>query len=213
MSVQPKDVLFLSPRSIEQNKLIRDERRDQILEHAMRLFAKKGYASTKISDVAQSTSLSQGLVYHYFASKEELYIAVAEQTIELSNNAMKMFSSLQMEPCEIMRIMTERNLGYEDPDGYALRWFLMFQIGISGSVPAEAKNILKKKFAAVEYVKKVIEEGQKKGQFSTEKDAESLSTAYWSLMEGIVFFNALNNTDTDSKIAVPDAETVLKLFQ
>jgi len=203
----------MSPRSVEQNRLIRDERRDQILEHAMRLFAKKGYASTKISDVAQSASLSQGLVYHYFASKEELYIAVVEQTIEMSNNAMKMFSSLQMEPCEIMKVMTERNLDYEDSDEYALRWFLMFQVGLTDSVPPEAKKILEKKFAAVKYVKSVIAEGQKKGQFSSEKDAESLSAAYWALMEGIVFFNALNSSDIDSKIAIPDVETVLKLFK
>lgn len=203
----------MSPRSTEQNKQIRDDRRDQILEHAMRLFAKKGFASTKISDVAQSASLSQGLVYHYFASKEELFIAVAEQTIELSNNAMKMFSSLKLEPCEIMRLITEKNLSYEDADGYAMRWFLMFQIGLSDSVPIEAKNILKNNFTAVEFVKSVIEVGQKKAQFSSEKDAESLATAYWSLMEGIVFFNALNNSGTDLKIAIPDTETVLKLFK
>lgn len=203
----------MAPRSVEQNRLIRDERRDQILEHAMRLFAKKGYASTKISDVAQSASLSQGLVYHYFASKEELYIAVVEQTVEMSNNAMKMFSSLQMEPCEIMKVMTERNLDYEDSGEYALRWFLMFQVGLTDSVPPEAKKILEKKFSAVKYVKSVIAEGQKKGQFSSEKDAESLSAAYWALMEGIVFFNALNSSDIDSKIAIPDVETVLKLFK
>jgi AcrR family transcriptional regulator len=42
--------------------MIRDERREQLLEHATMLFAKNGYGPTKIGDVAKSANLRAGAV-------------------------------------------------------------------------------------------------------------------------------------------------------
>jgi AcrR family transcriptional regulator len=206
-------IILMSPRSEEQNQLIRDERYDQILEHAMRLFAKQGYAATKISDVARSAALSQGLVYHYFASKEEMFIAAVRQTIELSNNSIKMLTELPLEPDEKMRMLTERNIDYKNPGDYALRWLLMFQVGLTDSTPVKARELLRGKFAAVVYVEEIIRAGQEKGLFNSTKDAGSLAIAYWSLMQGLVFFNALNNVEWGTKVNMPDVETVMKLLQ
>ena len=203
----------MTPKSEKQNQIIRDERRDQILDHAMRLFTQKGYSATKISDIAQSAALSQGLVYHYFASKEEMFIAVVEQTIELSNDAMNRLSSMPLEPSEKMRAITEANLGFEDTGGYALRWLLMFQVGLTNSVPKRARDLMKERFVSLEFVKAIIEEGQRKGQFSSKKEASSLATAYWSLIEGLVFFKALNTSDLGWTVSMPDVETVMKILQ
>lgn len=50
-----------------------EERRQEILENAIRVFARKGYDKTSISDIAKEMNISQGLCYRYFASKEEIY--------------------------------------------------------------------------------------------------------------------------------------------
>jgi AcrR family transcriptional regulator len=203
----------MAPRSEEQNALIRDERYEQILEHAMRLFAQKGYAATKISDVSQSAGLSQGLVYHYFASKEEMFIAVVRQTIELSNRAAASLAVAPLDPLEKMLLLTERNLHYDRPGEYALRWLLMFQVGLTESTPLKARELLTGKFAAIEYVKDIIRAGQASGQFSSQKEAGSLATAYWAMMQGLVFFHALNSLEWGTSVNLPDVETVMKLFQ
>jgi AcrR family transcriptional regulator len=49
-----------------------ERRRDQLLEVGLRLFADQGFESTTIADIARETGAAHGLVYHYFASKEEL---------------------------------------------------------------------------------------------------------------------------------------------
>ena len=55
------------------------ERRQEILDTAMRLFWEKGYEKTSIADIAQAIGVAQGLCYRYFSSKEDLLEAGLEQ--------------------------------------------------------------------------------------------------------------------------------------
>jgi len=60
------------PRTQEQYEKIRKEKKQLIMDAALELFANNGYASTSISQIAEKTSISKGLMYNYFSSKEEL---------------------------------------------------------------------------------------------------------------------------------------------
>ena len=51
----------------------RERRREEILRAAMHLFVRKGYAGTKVGDIAEAVGMSTGLMFHYFESKEALY--------------------------------------------------------------------------------------------------------------------------------------------
>jgi AcrR family transcriptional regulator len=55
-----------------------DERRLQILETALKVFASNGFKGTSIKDIAEAAGISQGLMYHYFTSKENLLEATVE---------------------------------------------------------------------------------------------------------------------------------------
>lgn len=59
-----------------------DERKQEILDAAIRVFSKKGYDRTSISDIAKEIGISQGLCYRYFPSKEAIYDAGIEQYAE-----------------------------------------------------------------------------------------------------------------------------------
>jgi AcrR family transcriptional regulator len=74
----------VSPRTKEQTARIREERRRQILDAARQVFSQKGLNATKVSDVAAAAGLSQGLVYHYFDSKDDLFMAVFEEWVASS---------------------------------------------------------------------------------------------------------------------------------
>jgi len=56
-------------------KISRDERQMQIIRATMRVLARKGYASTMISDVATEAGVSHGLVIFHFETKEKLLTA------------------------------------------------------------------------------------------------------------------------------------------
>ena len=50
----------------------REDRRRQILDAAVRVFANKGFTQCRVSDIAEEAGVAYGLVYHYFGSKDEV---------------------------------------------------------------------------------------------------------------------------------------------
>ncbi len=56
-----------------------DAQRQLILETAARAFAELGFPSASMNDIARRSGMSKGLLYHYYASKEQVLFAVAEQ--------------------------------------------------------------------------------------------------------------------------------------
>jgi AcrR family transcriptional regulator len=50
----------------------RVERRQQILDAAVRVFARQGFHTCRVSDIADEAGVAYGLVYHYFGSKEQV---------------------------------------------------------------------------------------------------------------------------------------------
>jgi AcrR family transcriptional regulator len=48
------------------------DKRRQILDAAVRVFARQGFHACRVSDVADEAGVAYGLVYHYFASKDEV---------------------------------------------------------------------------------------------------------------------------------------------
>src|SRR3954447_20353749 len=67
-------------------RLENDARRAQLLELAQAAFAARSYDEVSIDDVARAAGVSKGLLYHYFPTKRDLYIAglreAARQLIE-----------------------------------------------------------------------------------------------------------------------------------
>src|SRR3954471_6268175 len=49
-----------------------EDRRRLILAAAVRVFARKGYHAARVGDIAEEAGVAHGLLYHYFASKEQL---------------------------------------------------------------------------------------------------------------------------------------------
>lgn len=59
-------------------KIQAQERRVQILDTALEVFARQGFKGATIQDIANAAGISPGLLYHYFPSKDELLRAIVE---------------------------------------------------------------------------------------------------------------------------------------
>ncbi|UVY85553.1 TetR/AcrR family transcriptional regulator [Brachybacterium sp. NBEC-018] len=57
-----------------------DARRQQILDAAREQFASRGFARTSMTDIVEALGLSVGSIYRYFRSKDEIVIAICEQS-------------------------------------------------------------------------------------------------------------------------------------
>lgn len=56
-----------------------EERRRQLLAAAQRLFAAQGYEKTTIKEICAMAGVAQGLIYHYFRSKEEMLRVILDE--------------------------------------------------------------------------------------------------------------------------------------
>jgi AcrR family transcriptional regulator len=63
-------------------RLATDERRTQLLELGKRLFNERPYDEISIDDIAAEAKISKGLLYHYFPSKKDFYVATVRAAAE-----------------------------------------------------------------------------------------------------------------------------------
>jgi AcrR family transcriptional regulator len=57
----------------------RRDRREDILRASLQLFADKGFHGTSMRDIAREAHITEGLIYHYFASKRDLFRAIIDE--------------------------------------------------------------------------------------------------------------------------------------
>ena len=59
----------------------RQARREQVLQHAKRIFARKGYHRTNIADIIARAQIARGTFYLYFQNKKDLFEELLEQVL------------------------------------------------------------------------------------------------------------------------------------
>lgn len=74
-----------------------EERRTQLIDTALQVFAKKGFDKTSVRELAAAAGVAQGLMYHYFKSKDQLLEAVVERHSFLPQLT-SLLATLQNEP-------------------------------------------------------------------------------------------------------------------
>ena len=62
------------------SRLPAEKRREQLLDRAMDLFARQGYARATTAELAKAAGVTEPIIYRHFASKRDLFIALIERT-------------------------------------------------------------------------------------------------------------------------------------
>jgi AcrR family transcriptional regulator len=161
--------------------IVQEERRRQLLDAAVRVFARRGYHGSRVGDIAEEAGVAHGLLYHYFASKEEVL-----QTVFRENwgELIERFRAVEAadEPADeklqgIAKILlrTWRN----DPD---LVTVMVREVARSQQLQGQVEDV-REAFAIVE---RVIEEGQATGAFRSDLDARLASWVVYGGLEEVL---------------------------
>jgi TetR/AcrR family transcriptional regulator, fatty acid metabolism regulator protein len=67
---------------VDRTSAVEDKRR-QLLDAAVRVFARKGFHASRVGDIAEEAGVAHGLLYHYFKSKDEVLEAVFHENWSL----------------------------------------------------------------------------------------------------------------------------------
>jgi len=167
----------------------KQKRREEILKASLNLFIRKGYAATKISDIAESVGMSAGLLFHYFKSKESVY----EQLIEygMSGPMHTMGNMGEAPPLVFFEQTAEQILFYIRTDAFVAGMFvLMSQAFLNDAAPQSVKDRLSG-FDVYTPTARLIKKGQQEGTIR-EGDPMALAIAYWCAISGIAEQMAMN---------------------
>ncbi|MDF2660334.1 MAG: hypothetical protein K0Q94_3125 [Paenibacillus sp.] len=180
----------------------------QIMIHAIEVFSKKGFTGAKIKDIAASAGFSQGYVYTYFKSKDEIFTKIVELAGEGSGQAVRYASELPGTPMQKITWLTEAFLS---PDSIAMQhWrLILLQTATSEAIPEEAKRISKDTMGKpFEYMIPLIVQGQQAGEI-VEEDPMMLAITYFSFIQGL----GISRMQTTAELPFPSAETVLRFMR
>ncbi len=196
-------------RNKELNQIIKDERREQILTAALKLFAAKGLAATKMSDLSKNTGISQGLVYHYYRSKEELFTNLVDTAIEKMNSAAVNLEKLPLSAKEKIIVAIESLLkGFSENANTSDYYFIITQTALSDAFPREAKDIIRSKNnIKYDVMMRIFKQGQVEGTVKDYRVSE-MATLFFSTMNGL----ALNKAIYGADFIMPDKNIILGMF-
>jgi len=194
------------PRSGEVYQQIRDERREQILRTAAEVFARRGVASTRINDIAEAAGISQGLLYRYFANREEVFAALLERLVQETIRQVHSALEYPGTPWEQLHWLTGQLLlgMYEQPNFIPL---FSQAPALSGRVPGMLAE-LGTAFSTV--LRQLIVAGQAAGQV-VKREPEQLVLLYLCCLQGLAAGMTFYGENLLAHF--PDADAVLQLFK
>jgi AcrR family transcriptional regulator len=159
-----------------------EKRRRDILAAGLELFVAKGYAGTAVRDISAATGTSNGLLFHYFKTKEEILAELAAHAMAGVGAAAGLLASGRP-PLDIFETITEAVFqAYRTPHGRNL-FLLINQVKTQSSIPQAVKTAV----AAIDAIGAsvpVIREGQRTGAMK-DGDPLALAVAYWGAVQGI----------------------------
>lgn len=177
----------MAPLNEEQLNQTRDHRREQIKAAALEVFARKGILGTKMSIIAEVAGISNGLLYHYFKSKDELFTSLVQEAMDESQVAMRSLYGLSGTPIEKIKVLTEDILD-ESSSPY---FMLIHQARTSEGVPEKAKQLLEQ-YSMKTFINLLLplfKEGQQAGEL-VEGDPDELIACYLSVLSGLTVINS-----------------------
>ena len=130
-----------APRATRPRQRIRldnDARRAQLITLATHAFSERSYDEVSIDDLARTAGISKGLLYHYFPTKRDLYVAGLRATADELIARTIAASSLSLPPLERMRAGLD---AYLDTVAGHARAFVALMRGGIGSDPEVAAVI------------------------------------------------------------------------
>jgi len=185
------------------------DKRERILDAAVRVFAKKGFHATRVSEVAKAAGVADGTIYLYFKSKDELLVSLFEDRVE------RLLTFLQTE------------LPATSGASAKLRRIIELQLGLLEgerdlaevvTVILRQSTKLMKEYAAPKFtayldaIARVVADGQASGELRGDVSPHLAARAIFGALDGITMTWALGKADRGGLVRASGqlAELVLR---
>lgn len=182
----------------------KEMRRQQIIKTALHLFVHQGYHGTKTCQISKEAGISEGLLFHYFPTKENLLEEIVK--IGVSGMAYPLHMSVE-EPMDFFITFTQelfREL--KEKPFYAEIFVFMAQVLRTEGIPPKVK-MLAASIDTISATVPIIQAGQKNGTIK-EGDPLTLANLYWCSIQGIA-----EQYSANKEIPLPEASLITDMLK
>jgi TetR/AcrR family fatty acid metabolism transcriptional regulator len=187
-------------------KVVIADKREAILRAATKVFARKGFFSSKVADIAAAAGIADGTVYLYFKSKDEILRSIFERAMadfiaeghkELAGVSDPVRRITRIAELHLERLSDDRDMA------------IVFQVELRGSTKFMQEFSAAGFAQYLDIIRDTIEEGQKSGVFRSDiKPVVCAKILYGSLDEMVTNWILSRKSYT----LTPMAAEVLKIF-
>ena len=171
---------------------------EQLLNKAAELFLYRGYANTRMQDIAESMQMSRSSLYHYFENQEEVLLALTEGDVLVATDTLEsLLADTSISWADKLRGWIEGNIREKLAGGVRFRLVDRIQ----NDLPAAYREIFRKQRRKVlELVASVIEGGVKAGEFRP-TDPKITAFAVTGMSNWTAWWYSPNGRSTPDEIA------------
>jgi AcrR family transcriptional regulator len=173
-------------------------RRAEILDAAWTCLARKGYHQTTMQDICEESGLSYGAIYRYFASKQEILVAIFDRVAGVSREIVKAAQESTESPRNALEAIGRVTFAYFDQPDFELVTRTDIEIW-----PEIIRNerLLEKFRAQVNYWRTVVTdlltEAQRRGELRADVDPKVVATLDMCAFEGLRRYRLIDPENFD----------------
>jgi AcrR family transcriptional regulator len=171
-----------SGRSIVRAKAGPDKRR-VILDAAVRVFARQGFHACRVSDIADEAGVAYGLVYHYFASKDEVLDTLF---LERWNVMLELIREVDSQPLPVREKFGAITSFIVDSYSHDPDLMKVIIVEVTRAANSFGQTHLGQIREAYELIGEIVTKAQEEGVFKPEIEARFAAMAFYGTIEQLL---------------------------
>jgi TetR/AcrR family transcriptional regulator, fatty acid metabolism regulator protein len=181
-----------------------EEKRRLILDAAVRVFARKGFHTARVGDIAEEAGVAHGLLYHYFSSKDEVLETIFRENWSLlleRIHAVEASAEPAREQLRHVATILLRTWRHE-PDVVRV---LVREIARSAEVQERIGELVK----PIGAIRRIVERGQESGEFRADLDPALAAVVFYGGIDELLTGWVLGQLpDGDAEVAAAEHTVV-----
>ena len=174
-------------------------RRGQILDAARKQLFSKGIENVSISGIAKEAELGVGTIYFHYKNKEDIFIALQEEGVNILHAAISCIADTDAEPDEKLRQIALAFYDFSDThNAYynIITYFLSSPRIFFEADQKERVDLSGTKILTV--IRNIVEQGNADGHFM-EKAPDKFAVMFWGAIYGLLHFRKLEQTTLEGR--------------
>ncbi|MBN2681896.1 MAG: TetR/AcrR family transcriptional regulator [Bacteroidales bacterium] len=197
---------------LERKEREKEQRRNDIIDAAERVFLKKGFENATVDHVAEEAELSKGTVYLYFNSKEELHFAINLRGMEILNSLIQQAYNPDKDAIANLEIMGMIFIRFAEEHQIFFSAMLHFESKSLENIDKSLTNRLLEDGSPIPFLVKLIDRGKKEGTIREDLNSHLIVKLLWSQIMGVLQFIFYKKTILEMFKVTPD-EVLSGLFE